>query len=69
MGAGSRQCQRPRPVLHQRARAAHRSGVGAGGGLVEDDRGIVGDVALQAGGGAGKRAGIDRGAAAVIVVA
>ena len=43
--------------------------IGAGVGLIEDDAGVVGDVALQAVSIALQHAGRDRGTATVVVIA
>jgi hypothetical protein len=64
---GARQLQGAGAGLGEGPRAAHGAGVDAVGRLVEIDGGIVGDVALQAGGVALQDAATDHGAAGVSV--
>ncbi len=59
------QDQRAAAEFAQRAGAGNHPGVGAIGGLIECQRGVVGDVALQAAGIALQGAGTDGGTAAV----
>ncbi len=59
--------QAAKTELSQGARAAQVAAVGAVGILLEDQRAVVGDCALQAIGIAGHAAGVDGGAAAVVV--
>ena len=68
VGVGARERHGPRcRSIGKVAGAADVAGIRAVGGLIEGDVGVVGDVALQAGGGAGQRTGRDRRAAAVAV--
>ena len=53
--------------LGQRTSAAQVAGIGARRGLVESDSGIVGNIALQAGGITLQGSGADRGPTAVAV--
>ena len=53
--------------LGQRSRALDGAAIAAGGALVEDQAGIVGDVVLEARGGALQHAAEDVGAAAVVI--
>ena len=49
VGVGAATASTSPSALGQGAGAAHHTGVGAVGGLVESHRGVIGDVALQAG--------------------
>ena len=65
VGVGAAERQRARTILAQAARAGNRTGIRTIRTLVEDQRGIVGDVALQARRVALQGTGVDRGTAAV----
>ena len=66
VGVGAGERHGPTAILDRKvAGAADVAGVGAVGGLIEGDVGVVGDVALQVGGGTHQRARRDRRAAAI----
>ena len=65
VGVRARERDRAGAALEEGAAAGHVAGIGAVARLVEEDAGIVDDVALQARSVAQQDAGIDGGAAGV----
>ena len=69
VGIAAAEDERAAALLGQAAGAGHHTRIGAGVGLIENDAGVVGDVALQAVSITLQHAGRDRGVVAVIIIA
>ena len=65
VGIGACECERGGAIFDQGTASAHDGGIGSVGGLVEEDAGVVLDISLETGCGAGEGSGIDGGSTGV----